>query len=493
MIVLNLNYKRLLVGLLTIALVSCSNPWDERENNGDANLNVNLNEAIASTAQVSQFEQLLVQTGYDKVLAASKTYTVFVPTNEAMNLVDASILNDPEAAKKFVANHIALTAYSSIRTKAEEKIKMLGDKYLLFKGATMIDDATIVSADHYASNGVFHIINKTLTPKLNIWQYINSQAGNSAMSDYLLSLKDFSIYKADIDAKALSVEKGAGYLSDSLTNSYLRNVYNLNNEKNSYTLFLMQDAGYNGEVDKMKPYLIKISNNPAIDSTAIYSKFFTLRDMAYPKAYKLNELPATLTSRFGVEVPVDKTQIVGEPIQLSNGVVYIMKKVDVPLAKRLVTTKIEGEKNISYINGARSAIYYRDKKDPYGVLFNDVIVQNPGTALFMLDYNAKDLYSTTYKVYWRAINDFQTNALLQSLRIAGKFATVNGLRTVSDVYATLGPITLQPNFYDEVLIGEFTLDKARNIDLISLIAANTTTNGNNSLTLDYLKFVPVLK
>ena len=222
MIVLNLNYKRLLASLLTIALVSCSNPWDDRENNGDANLNLNLNEAIAKTAQVSKFEQLLVQTGYDKILAASKTYTVFVPTNEAMDLVSTTILNDPEAAKKFVANHIALTAYSSIRTKAEEKIKMLGDKYLVFSGATMIDDATIISADHYTSNGVFHIIDKALTPKLNIWQYINSQAGSSAMSDYLLSLKDFSIYKADITAKALSVEKGAGYLSDSLTNSYLK-------------------------------------------------------------------------------------------------------------------------------------------------------------------------------------------------------------------------------------------------------------------------------
>ncbi|MFV5694472.1 fasciclin domain-containing protein [Flavobacterium sp. LB3P122] len=490
MIVLNLNYKRLLVSLLTIALVSCSNPWDDRQNNGDANLGVNLSEAIANTNEVSLFGALLVQTGYDKILAESKTYTVFAPTNEAIYQLDKFILNDAKALKQFVANHIALTAYSSVRSGEKTQIKMFSDKYLTFKGSTMIDDASIVTADHYAANGVFHIISKALTPKLNIWQYINSKAGVSATSDYLLSLKNFSIYKADIDAKVGAVP---GFLADSLSNSYLKNVYNLNNEKNSYTLFLMQDAGYNAEVDKMKPYLIKTSNVPTTDSTAIYSKYFTLRDMAFPKAYKLNELPATLTSRFGVEVPIDKTQIVGEPIQLSNGIVYIMKKVDVPLAKRLVTTKIEGENNnVGFINGPRSAIYYRDKKDPLG-LFNDVIVQNPGTAMFMLDYDAKDLYSTTYKVYWRAINDFQTNAVLQSLRFAGKYAIVNGTRTVSEGYGTLGPISVQPNFYEPVYIGEFTLDKARNINLISLIAANTSTNGNNSLTLDYLKFVPVLK
>ncbi|MFV8324422.1 fasciclin domain-containing protein [Flavobacterium sp. ZS1P14] len=490
MIVLNLNYKRLLVSLLTIALVSCSNPWDDRENNGDANLGVNLSEAITNTTEVSLFGALLVQTGYDKILSESKTYTVFAPTNEAIYQLDKSILNDAKALKQFVANHIALTAYSSVRSGEKTQIKMFSDKYLTFRGSTMIDDATIVTADHYAANGVFHIINKALTPKLNIWQYINSKAGVSATSDYLLSLKNFSIYKADIDAK---VGAAPGYLADSLSNSYLRNVYNLNNEKNSYTFFLMQDAGYNAEVDKMKPYLIKTSNVPTTDSTAIYSKYFTLRDMAFPKAYKLNELPATLTSRFGVEVPIDKTQIVGEPIQLSNGIVYIMKKVDVRLDKRLVTTKIEGEKNNTYFNGGRNAIYYRDKKDPLNLLFNDVIVQNPGTAMFMLDYDAKDLYSTTYKVYWRAINDFQTNVVQQSLRFAGKYVMDNNGRTVSDVIGTLGPISVQANFYNEVYIGDITLTKARNIDLISLIAANNTTNGNNSLTLDYLKFVPVLK
>ncbi|MBP6460241.1 MAG: hypothetical protein KA264_09110, partial [Crocinitomicaceae bacterium] len=235
------------------------------------------------------------------------------------------------------------------------------------------------------------------------------------------------------------------------------------------------------------------SNNPAIDSTAIYSKFFTLRDMAYPKAYKVNDLPATLTSRFGVEVPIDKTQIVGEPIKLSNGLVYIMKKVDVPLAKRILTRKIEGEKNMSNFNGSRNAIYYRDKKDPFGVLFNDAIVQNPGTAIFMLNYDAKDMYSTTYRVYWRAINDFQANAVSQRLNMYGKYVITNNIVTSTDLIATFPYTNVVPNFYDEVLIGEFTLDKARNIDLISLIAANSTTNGNNSLTLDYLKFVPVLK
>ncbi|PXY43113.1 fasciclin domain-containing protein [Flavobacterium hydrophilum] len=485
-----LKYKKLLFIILTIGLVSCSSPWDDKEGNGDVNLNVTLNEAISTTSETAEFGKLLTQTGYDKILAASKTYTVFVPTNEALKAVSTTILNNPEALKKFVENHIALSSYSSVRNTAEERIKMLSDKYLTFKGSTTIGDATIVAANHYAANGVFHIVNKALAPKLNIWEYVTSQGGTSAMSNYLLSLKEFSIYNADAIAKSTAVP---GFLADSLSNSYLKNVYNLNNEKNSYTLFLMEDGGYDAEVTKMKPYLNKTSNNPAIDSTAIYSKYFTVRDMAFPKAYTKDQLPATLTSRFGVEFDVDKTQIVGEPIVLSNGIVYIMKKVDVKLKKRLVTTIIQGEKNWGYY-GVRSRMLYRDKKGPTSPLYpdglyNDLMVELPNLTKFTLFYQANDMFSVKYKIYWRAINDRTANLFEQQLAIGGKINTTITGFPVENITKTF-PIVIVPlNYYEEVYIGDFQYTNAGYSGLISLIGGSKATS---ALTLDYLKFVPDL-
>lgn len=488
MIALKSINKKLFVGILTIALVSCSDPWSDRENNGDDYVNATLAEAITNTTQTSKFAALLVQSGYDKVLSESKTYTVFAPTNEAMDQVNASLLDTPEEVVSFVQNHIALTAYSSVREKDSEKIKMLGAKYLLFKGTNSIGDATIVTSDKYAANGVFHIVNKALTPKQNIWQYVNSSS--SAMSKYLLSLKELHIYPADSIAKLNPIP---GIYADSLTNSYLRNVYNLNNEKNSYTLFLMEDAGYDGEVAKLKPYLTKNS----VARTDTYTSYFTTRDLAFPKAYMPNELPAVLTTRFGVKVPIDKTQIVGEPIVLSNGVIYIMKKVDVPLVDRLVTAKIEGEKNVSYFpstGGTRATIFYRDKMDPSGILFNDIMQQHRVTEgpNFFINYTATDMYSTTYKVSWRAINDMQTNVFQQRLVVGAVFKTDGTIDLVNSLMA-FPYMNVALKVYDEVYVGEFTLAQAGNINRISLLAAATTTIGNNSLTLDYLKFVPVLK
>lgn len=488
MISLKINFKKLFVGFLTITLVSCSTTWEDRQNNGDPNLSANLSEVIASTSGLSKFGELLVQTGYDKVLSESKTYTVFAPTNEAMDLVDASILSNPDAAIIFVQNHIAISSFSSIRKEDVVKVKMLSGKYLEFAGSTMISDATIVTADKYAANGVFHIVSKALTPKLNIWQYIKVRENTSSMCKYLLSLDNFDIYKSDSIAKA-TAKLFPGIYSDSLKNSFLKNVYNLNNEKNSYTFFLLEDEGYTSEVNMLNPYLTK-SN---VDSTTIYSSYFTVRDMAYLNVYKPNELPSELVSRFGVNVPIDKTQIVGEPIVLSNGIVYRMKKVNVPLTNRLVTTKIEGENNISFLpTTLRSKILYRDKKDLLGLYFNDIMVANQGVSNFVLNYKATDLFSTTYKVSWRAINDRQSNVFKQKL-IIGTVFKEDGTISLPDSLKEFDYVDVPVNLYDEVYIGEFTLAEAGNIDFISLLSTVTTTNGNNTLTLDYLKFVPVVK
>lgn len=496
MTLLNINCKRLFVGILSMVLVACSNPWDERKDSGDPNLDVNLSEAIANTAEVSKFKEILAQTGYDKVLSESKTYTVFAPTNEAMAQVDPAILTNPEKLVFFVQNHIALTSYSSIRTQ-DVKIKMLSEKYLDFNGSALIGDATIVVADKYASNGIFHIVNKALSPKQNIWQYINDISTTSEMSKYLLSLKELNIYKSDADAKA---NTAPGAFADSLSNSFLKNVYNINNEKNSYTLFLMEDAGYASEVTKLIPYVAKSTT----DLTTTYARYFTVRDMVFPKVYKINELPATLTltSRFGVTVTIYKAQIVGQPVILSNGIVYRMKNVDVPLDKRLVTTIVEGENNTTTNptgSGARSKVFYREKKDPSGLIFPigtifKDIAEYAGGQQFMISYKAKDLYSTTYKVYWRAVNvdllttvDFQ-----QSLNIGSSSTDLGNVLTANADIKIFPPKNVGIANYNEVYLGTFDLTSLQDI-YFSLVSANTTTAGNNSLVLDYLKFEPVVK
>lgn len=477
--------KGLFASIALITAVSCSDPWEDRTSTNDKNLTENLSERIQNTLETTEFGKLLVETGFDNELANSKTYTVWAPTNDAINQVDPALLSDLESKRLFVKNHIALTAFSSVTEADTVTVQMLSNKYLEFKNGSVMAQSPVILVDQYASNGLFHVISKALEPKSNIWQYIKAQSSTNTMSSYLLSLTEFNLYQSDSIAKANENEVHKIY-ADSLTNSYLKNVYNLNNEKNKYTFFLLENDGYNTEVDKLKPYLTK-SNQ---DSTTTYASYFTTRDFAFHKAVARENLPDTLVSSFGVKVPIDKSNIV-EEVQLSNGIVYLMSTLDVPLETRLLTTQIEGEEPDGFSQGDKRAnTYYREKEDLDGVMFYDIMVQNHGTPLFAINYSANNLYSTTYQVYWRAINDIQGNVFTQSLRVGG-VVEIDG--TVTDPIAELNDIEVPLNFYDEVYVGEFTLDESGTLDLISLVAANTGTSGDNTLTLDYLKLVPVIK
>ncbi|PHQ29598.1 hypothetical protein CJ305_09810 [Leeuwenhoekiella nanhaiensis] len=485
MISIKLNKHYLGLGLLLLGLVSCSEPWEDHAGVNDSNLTLNLNEAISQNSQTSEFGKLLAETGYDRILAASKTYTVFAPTNEALAAVDAPALSSAQAKKLFVANHVALTAFTSVSQQDTVSIEMYSNKYLQFIDGNRIADAQVVDADNYTSNGLYHIIDKGLAPRRNIWEFIKDQAATNDMSAYLMELNAFNLYPRDSVAKANAMP---GMQADSLSNSYFTNVYNLNNEKNKYTFFLLDNESFTEETDRLKPYMNRVSE----DSTTIYTNYFTTRDLAFHKAIARENLPDTLVSKFGVKVPLTEATI-AEEIQLSNGVVYVMSKLEVPLETRLLTTTIQGENPFGFSQSDKRAnTFYREKADPQGDVFFDIMVQNHRVPRFTIYYNASNLYTTTYQVYWRAINDIQSNTFQQRVSFGGFISPTDG--SLQQPFAELPYTNVEPNTYEEVYIGEFTLDqKGRDALLVSLQAANSATDGVNTLTLDYLKLVPVIK
>ena len=485
MISIKLNKNYLGLGLLLLGLVSCSEPWEDHAGVNDPNLTLNLSEAISQNAQTSEFGKLLAETGYDRVLAGSKTYTVFAPSNEAVAAVSADALSTAQARKQFVANHIALTAFSSVTQQDTVVIQMLSDKYLDFIDGSRVADARITDADNYTSNGLFHIIDKDLAPRKNIWEFIKERAATSDMSAYLLELNEFNLYTRDSVAKANAIP---GIQADSLSNSYFTNVYNLNNEKNKYTFFLLDNESFSEETDRLRPYM----NWPSEDTTTVYTNYFTTRDLAFHKAIARENLPDTLVSRFGVKVPLTEATI-AEEIQLSNGVVYVMSKLEVPLETRLLTTTIQGENPFGFSQSDKRAnTFYREKADPQGNVFFDIMVQNHRVPRFTIYYTASNLYTTTYKVYWRAINDIQTNTFQQRVSFGGFISPTDG--SLQQPFAELPYTNVEPNTYEEVYIGEFFIDRqGRSALLVALQAANSAADGVNTLTLDYLKLVPVIK
>src|SRR5690606_41813068 len=93
--------------IIALAMVCECKKWDDHNAITSEGLKQNLYEQISQDPSLSRFAELLEKSGYDAVIASSKTFTVFAPGNEALATLDPAIVNDPARLKRFVGNHIA--------------------------------------------------------------------------------------------------------------------------------------------------------------------------------------------------------------------------------------------------------------------------------------------------------------------------------------------------------------------------------------------------
>jgi len=484
-----LNKLRTVACLLVVclALNGCSDSLDEHTTVTDSKLQKSLAQRIAEESELSEFNALLEESGFDEILNSSKSFTVWAPDNQAMSNVPSEVLADPEQVKRFVSNHIALTSFSTDMVKDTLRVQMLSEKYEDFLSDTSIGGAGISLADQYASNGIYHIISSDLAPQFNIWEYIVANPGDYDQNEFIESLNDFDLF---------NVEQGIGEseemeeTEDTLHANELLRTYDLRDEQKRYTYFVMADEGYGLEKDKLVPY----SKRPSQDSTQMLAQYNVVKDLVFEGAYTLDNLPNTLTSLDGVEVPIDQDNFIGEPMELSNGIVYLVDRIDVKLEDKLLPIKIEGETPWGFSHNRNDNLFYREKTDPSGEYFEDLVARNHGVAQFSIHYEASKLYSTTYRVYWRAVNDFE-GSFWQGLRIGGRYEAMEDEEGVElvDVIANYPPMEVPPNNYEEVFVGEFTLERAGDINMISLVAENNSSDRWNPLSLDYLRLVPIIE
>jgi hypothetical protein len=458
----------------------CKKSIDDQTAVTDPSLNKNLMELISAKADLSTFAGYLKQTGYDAVIASSRTYTVFAPGNAELATLDAAIKNDPVKLKLFIGNHIATQLYSTKDVTATTRIQMMSGKYNNMKG-TAIGTAVITTADTYASNGLLQVVSKMLPALENCWDFVNNNSQAPAKQKaFMLSL--FRNVFDPTNGVVIGVNPVTGAPiyqagTDSVyTNLFWNKVYDLRDEKKQFTLFMMEDVAWDADQVRFAPYYVTNTT----DSNKLVTGWNVLRDFAVDTLYEPGTIPDTVTSKFGTRVPIERSAIVNT-IRTSNGIVYIMSRINVQPASKLKTILIQGENYSGTSHDRRSNTYFRERFNPVtGLDFRDVEVLNHGVALFNIRYQVEEVPSIKYKAYWVAVNDFQTATYSQ--RLAPGIAT-----------ATTFPYTVVAlNNFNEVYLGEFTMAQYQPVYNMYLVAANSTTQAVNPLVLDYIKLVPSL-
>src|ERR1044072_8518236 len=100
---IKMNRLLICIALSGILATGCKK-WDDHNAITDPALTKTLSEQIKEDPNLSKFSELLVKSGYDKVISSSKTITVYAPNNAALVNLDPAIVNDSAKLNVFVAN-----------------------------------------------------------------------------------------------------------------------------------------------------------------------------------------------------------------------------------------------------------------------------------------------------------------------------------------------------------------------------------------------------
>jgi uncharacterized surface protein with fasciclin (FAS1) repeats len=499
-----MRQKILIPLLLFFILPGCrSNLWDEYIKPSDGVARQNLLELLKSNTELSAFTSLVIQSGWDKELQATKIYTVWAPNNSAMTKVGSGITGDPQKLKDFIANHIIADNRQVTGSSIVKTIKMASGKNLVEDNSKQTIDGVklLIPLDIQATNGVLHVVGAPLLPRKSVWEMIVENQTAKKHSDFLKKLG------RTVFDPSVAIQTGVHPVTgrpvyDTLSglvwkNAFIDHVADLLNEDSVYTAFLLSDQVFTMQYDRFKRYFNAGLNAVKTDSLTNWS---ICKDLVFPGYLTSDKLNGVLLSRFGVKVPVTSTAVV-ESYQGSNGLLYVINQCDIPVKDKILPIVIEGEdstKTVTIATGGRRG-YTRQKLLASGgfdfVLYNHLA--NPG----IIRYYVHNINSVKYRFYWKAVNDFNYNfsatvssdtvkqslgeALILSTTPAGMtFGTPitisNGVVSVNDKdYATAG----------EVLVG--TLDYVRFKDWIILEVDGS--GKNTPITLDYIRMVPVFE
>lgn len=495
MISIKKRYRILLFLVTVLVLSGCNDKWDDHNKILDPSLKENLLTVIQGNSNLSAFAGYLAETGYDEVISSSKMFTVWAPTNAALSGLDASIVNDDSLLKQFVANHISNQAYLTRNATPVLTIRTLNGKNILFS-PSKFEEANLTETDRLASNGVLHVVDMAITPKKNVWEFLENSAA-TLQKTFLLSQNwtDRDLEQAEItgiDPKTGEpiYKEGTGYFE---RNRFLDGIADLSNEDARYTFIMLTDAAFAAEKARLAPfYTVNIATNTAArnaELTDSLTTWYLLKDMVLLGDYSVENLPDTLFSPDSVKMHIDPAAIV-ETHLVSNGIVYVMSSLSYRMSDKIRPVIIEGESYVPYTGVIPNVSYRttggtrtnRDRFNPVtGKNFREIYFYNHGTSEYWVHY-LPTLNSVKYKVYWVAVRDFNTTGTVTLFSQRFTFKTPTP--------ATL-PYTQVPLLnYNEVYLGEYTVTGYGPTDAF-LVSFNSTNNTLNSVVLDYVKLVPV--
>jgi hypothetical protein len=529
------NGTALLVLSVLFALVSCNDTWEKYYYGGVASKsNLTLYKYIKSQDDLTTFSTMLEISGYDSILNAPQTYSVWVPTNEALQNID---LTDNALVTNTVRNHIARFLYPTSGV-TNEVITLLNHKYVFFKNEgsdyTYGNQRLISERSNIGTaNGIIHVIDGCYSFKPNFWQFINTNPGLDSLKNFFNSQ---TTYIFDL---ANSVEIGTNSLGQSIydsvmifSNPLLDKYGALNNEDSLYTAILPNNTAwskiYETIKSKYKTYSIDgTGSQNSIAKTAIIQNLIYRDSISSP--YSFTSLTSTSGNRF--ENPsylFDNS----EKHLLSNGYAFVTDSFRFRAEDTYQQKIVVEAENSSYGRSVISASLY--SRSALGTPFSSLVSEdnyvliNPTTPKIentAVKFPIPNTLSGTYNIYCvfvptNIVSTTTTSTKVYKVNYTLHYLNSNGVKDSAVVTSTntldpaksavAGAFLTNPSVITKQFVTQFTFPYCNLYDpktsttssittklrvQNAAVAAECTKTGpyDSSLRIDYVILEPVVK
>ena len=273
--------KVAIVACGALAATACTDYLDYNQvpQSTDPTADKTLWENISENENLTDFAAVLKRLGYDKVLDASRTYTVWAPQNGSFSVEELALMDSTKVERQFLKNAIADYAHRETDIN-DTVVYMLNGKLvkfsnknsskLAFDGKELIPNETNPATFNYPStNGLLYIASSPATFRYNGYEYLReSEDMPNMLAAYVAHYESRVLDEAN-SVKGAIIDGVQHYddsviiVSNILTDRMLR--AQLNNEDSLYTVLIPTDTAWNRAYAEIASYYNYVEKIPYQD------------------------------------------------------------------------------------------------------------------------------------------------------------------------------------------------------------------------------------
>ncbi|MDR3261223.1 MAG: fasciclin domain-containing protein [Tannerella sp.] len=503
--------------LALLAVSACTDDAYDKHYEADPSLvsGENLWTTIEATPEISRFAAVLKSYGYDQLLSQSQAYTLFAPNNEAMALIDTTLMNDVE--NELIKNHIArffLPAsgneafpIGTLNRKWIELASMNGN-YFFGSAAFAVPAKSIV-----ASNGIVHVLSGYEAFFPNTWEYLATRSDLDSIKKYFYSFDEIRFNEAA--STPGSVVDGQLTYIDSVFvnyNTLLSNFGYINREDSSYTMIVPNNTAWIEAYSRIKDDFVYYNKKAATADSLqrYYTSLALVQDLIFSNTTQESPQDSLVSTSYNTFYHPQYLFDGTEQVTTSNGSIYIANQLKIkPYESWHQPITVEAERAFGRENTLSSALIYRSLGTD--ISSGRFLCLEPTTSSGnpTVTFEIPNTLSSYYNIYCVFVPATYINANAVGLKPCKVYFNLNYVGSAGELQTDRFPesdvIETNPNVMDTVLVvSDFKFPTAnygeRNeageavttvtLKVISNVARSETTAFSRDLLLDCILLEP---